>query len=316
MRKQRLLAKLEPHFVESSVIALQELPTDWYCWLRVWLRSEKDYDIVFHPYGTSRDGYWGVAIAVPLSKYSIEQVSEFCVATESNMINPPTQSSWTIADFFHRCLWLLSVFVYLTSFSLLRWKPEAPTDPYSTYRVAQRRWNFVVAVKLRPNDCNGGPFWVSTYHMPCAFWAPYVMFRHASSYVQMVQDLAGDTPFVITGDFNIKPVDGVYRMLASCSWDEFEDVAHCQPSEDPWTPHFPTPIRSACVVANGSEPAWTNNCHHPRSNTRFKETLDYIWISPEWHVAEAGVDCPPGTEICPNLNEPSDHVPVFAELLL
>lgn len=59
----------------------------------------------------------------------------------------------------------------------------------------------------------GMSFWVSTYHMPCAFRSPLVMTMHAALVTQAIQKLAGDRPYILAGDFNLMPASQEYKLL-------------------------------------------------------------------------------------------------------
>ena len=49
------------------------------------------------------------------------------------------------------------------------------------------------------------PFVVGTYHMPCAFRVPAIMTIHCALSTQHLQKFAKDDPYLLVGDFNIKP---------------------------------------------------------------------------------------------------------------
>ena len=81
-------------------------------------------------------------------------------------------------------------------------------------------------------------------------------------------------------------------------------------------------MRSAYAIAddNGSEPSFTNYAWTAWSDEPFCETLDYIWLSPDWNV-ETVVSLPErssleGVESFPSESEPSDHILVGAKLQL
>lgn len=52
---------------------------------------------------------------------------------------------------------------------------------------------------------------VSTYHMPCLFWSPPVMLLHAAAVKHLTS--TDEDPFVLCGDFNLKPSDPGYSFL-------------------------------------------------------------------------------------------------------
>merc|ERR1712060_360328 len=96
-------------------------------------------------------------------------------------------------------------------------------------------------------------------------------------------------------------------------------------SFDPnWRPTI-NPMRSAYAINLGSEPSCTNYAAHKNSQndpTPFCETLDYVWLSPEWEVRSVVGPLPTqvdletqGIKSFPDLSEPSDHLLIGAELL-
>jgi endonuclease/exonuclease/phosphatase family metal-dependent hydrolase len=96
---------------------------------------------------------------------------------------------------------------------------------------AFRRANVMVYVGLCPRDgaspAPGGDaaatashgegssasFGVATYHMPCAFDKPLVMLAHGGLAARHAAALADGAPFVLAGDFNMKPWDPAYRLV-------------------------------------------------------------------------------------------------------
>jgi len=99
-------------------------------------------------------------------------------------------------------------------------------------------------------------------------------------------------PLVILGDFN----------------------AYADPPE-PATALMKSRFRSACEVANGREPekTWTTPVNTYDASPH--GTLDYIFVSPEWRVVEAGLAFDKPDPHDPN-NYPSDHLGLYAILEL
>ena len=99
-------------------------------------------------------------------------------------------------------------------------------------------------------------------------------------------------PLVVLGDFN----------------------AYADPPE-PATQLMKARFRSACEAANGREPEKTWTTPVNTYDTSPNGTLDYIFVSPECRVVEAGLafDKPDPTD--PN-NYPSDHLGLYAVLEL
>lgn len=77
------------------------------------------------------------------------------------------------------------------------------------------------------------------------------------------------------------------------------------------------PLRSAYLTANGAEPNFTNFAIN-NNGPVFCDTLDYIFLSPEWHVDNV-LDLPHRDEVegpFPMETEPSDHILISASLSL
>lgn len=150
------------------------------------------------------------------------------------------------------------------------------------------------------------------------------MVAHAAMLMQHAQRWAADDPLVVAGDFNIKPQDPCYSLMADGSL----SPSHPQhPSPAPWDSNWTPsliPMRSAYQSYNGVEPEYTNYAHtawYGKLNEEaFCATLDYIWLSPQWHVCSV-LSLPPKSALAniasyPTAEEPSDHIMIAAKLEL
>ena len=162
---------------------------------------------------------------------------------------------------------------------------------------------------------------------------------HASLALKRLQMLAGagpeepkegeepkeKLPYVLMGDFNFKPEDGMYTLYTTGT---LETTSPAYPSSRVGIPKGVkfdfnpdvVPVRSAYVEANGEEPEYTNNAR-VQEMPHFMEALDYIFISDEWSVNQVeSLDYLPSKEEqdepFPNEMEPSDHVLIAAHLSL
>ena len=194
----------------------------------------------------------------------------------------------------------------------------------------------MVSFKLLHVDTND-MFWISTYHMPCDFNHMDMMTISSSLALQHVQWLSGNAlpsstkrrddgepiedtqvsiPYILLGDFNFKYVDAPYINYIEGQL----DIGH------PDYPKIPTgcsftpavrPVRSAYKEILGSEPEYTNNAV-VRDQEPFIETLDYVFVSEHWDVngiEELGKK-EDITGPFPDVNEPSDHVLIAANVSL
>jgi endonuclease/exonuclease/phosphatase family metal-dependent hydrolase len=138
-------------------------------------------------------------------------------------------------------------------------------------------------------------------------------------------------PYIIAGDWNIKPPDATYKLLTTGSMPP-DDPAYPEPAKSKlrpshtlmiWEPRIQS-MRSAYAACHeGQEPDFTNYAA-PRTveadDEGFIDTLDYIFVSPEWKVT-ATTDVPTRDQASgpfPNLQvtEPSDHILLAADMEL
>lgn len=162
-------------------------------------------------------------------------------------------------------------------------------------------------------------FFFSLIFIPFAD-CPMAMTIHADLAARHVQSFAGkhdDAPFVLAGDFNIKPSEPVYQYLTTGLMDHDSPFYPTPKNGMEWTPTLEGKLNSAYAVLQGKEPDFTNYAQS-RDSEPFIETLDYIFCSPEWKV-ERVLEIPDRADAqgpFPNLDvkEPSDHVLIAADL--
>lgn len=123
----------------------------------------------------------------------------------------------------------------------------------------------------------------------------------------------------LSGDFNIKPSEAVYRFLTT---GEMETTSPFFPTPKGGMDWKPTsqPMRSAYAVQqDGKEPDFTNYASRSVDEEPFIDTLDYIFLcGDKWTVSEV-LSIPNRDDSqgpFPNLDvqEPSDHVMIAATL--
>jgi len=233
-------------------------------------------------------------------------------------------------------------------------KPRSPIEPWS---MSENRFNQLVTIKLQDKKTMKS-FAIGNYHMPCAFYAPMVMSIHTDLAARHVQRFAGagsiatkegdgsvtddtDTtettttdasssgsttgsmPYILAGDWNIKPGDSSYRLLTTGMMDKGAPEWPTPKFGVEWKPTS-TKMRSAYAVASidgKTEPDFTNYARI-KEEEPFIDTLDYIFLSDEWNVT--GVKELPNRQnaygpfpnLDPNVNEPSDHIMISADLEL
>ena len=189
--------------------------------------------------------------------------------------------------------------------------------PVDAWAMSENRSNVLLTVKLE-DKLSGRTFALANYHMPCAFYAPKVMTIHTEMAARHAQELAGDLPYVLAGDWNIKPFGTSYMLLTTGMIDRGDPEYPESKWDMEWKPTAKA-MRSAYAESVDGEPDFTNYAR-VREDEPFIDTLDYIFLSDEWKVLdvkkltkreEAGGPFPNL-----QLNEPSDHVLIAADLTI
>jgi 2',5'-phosphodiesterase len=199
-------------------------------------------------------------------------------------------------------------------------------DPWN---IAEYRSNALVTIKVQDKQTQQS-FAIGNFHMPCCFYAPPVMTIHVDLAARHVQRLAqqsgSNMPYILAGDWNIKPDSSQYRLLTTGKMDKGDPEWPAPRYGMTWEPSA-KPMSSAYRLANGKEPNFTNYARIGEQEP-FIDTLDYIFlgnsnndvggkkwsvksVKPLPHRDEAGGPFP-------NLDrgEPSDHVLIAADLEL
>jgi 2',5'-phosphodiesterase len=308
-RLPMVLKKIDEEVTKKAVICLQEVSNDWAGSLHTFF-ANRGYHLVTGQYGKRFNGYMGVCIAWPAAQMEALDVdiSRLSDKREGGWPVPPKEVEplekiWTdIRSFVQKPL---------INFGLVK-KP--PIDPWE---MSQNRFNILVTVKLKDKN-SGASFCVGNYHMPCAFFAPKVMTIHTEMAAKHVQTLAGDMPYILAGDWNIKPIDSTYKLLTTGTMDR-EDAAYPDPKFGmEWKPTAEA-MRSAYAESEHGEPNFTNYAR-VKEDEPFIDTLDYIFCGKQWEIV--GVNPLPHRDEAggpfPNLdkNEPSDHILIAADLKL
>jgi mRNA deadenylase 3'-5' endonuclease subunit Ccr4 len=227
-------------------------------------------------------------------------------------------------NFFKQMIKKIIGFVY-PYLEYLRILPDSKsiTDPWS---ISQNRWNILITVKLQ-DKATKKSFAIGNYHMPCAYYAPMVMTIHTDLAARHIQRLAGygtgkdganKIPYILAGDWNIKPDGSSYRLLTTGQMDKGDPEWPTPKFGMSWEPSA-QPMRSAYAASNGKEPDFTNFARI-KEQEPFIDTLDYIFLSDEWKVkgVKPLVHRDQAGGPFPNLdrNEPSDHILIAADLEL
>ena len=198
------------------------------------------------------------------------------------------------------------------------------TKNYTNWFKARSKWNFMLTLEIELDQKQKleqkKNMFISTLHMPCAFKEldQSIMITSAALALEHIQKISGTNPYVLAGDFNIRPGTNLYDIITTGIY-QGDHIINDYPPEDTWRPNNIglKPMRSALKELYGVEPKWTNYCINSRFENAepFKDTLDYILISDQFKVINAF--CKADTDIiCPNDKESSDHVLIWSDLEL
>ena len=261
-RLPEVIKKLDREVQKNSIICLQEVSQDWagnfYSYF-----FQNNYHSVFQGYGKRFNGYMGCMIAWPSDSIKVLDV-------DISRLSDKREGGWPVAPkpgFVGKFKRILSTF--REPFEKLGWLSRPAIDHWT---MSENRFNILTSVKLEDKN-SGKIFFVSNYHMPCAFYAPMVMSIHSEMAAKHIQNLAGSSPYILAGDWNIKPFDSSYQILTTGTM----DIGH---------PNWPTPkygmewkptnkpMRSA-YADFGGEPDFTNYAR-VKYQEPFIDTLDYM----------------------------------------
>lgn len=186
-RYKLLIKKLDYYIEISAIICLQEVSQDWSGMLHTYFHT-KCYTMIFSQYGNEHDGYMGVAIAFPI-KYILK---ETIICKPSSLIKMSNNPS--------------TIYEKAVSWFVIK--------PKNIKSIAKKKWNSLIMLKLKMHtEYRDDEFWIATYHMPCEFNNPDVMMLHAMLSLQMIQEKAGNLPYIYCGDFNFTPSSDPYMYL-------------------------------------------------------------------------------------------------------
>lgn len=303
-RYKVLIQKLQEEIEHNSIICLQEVSILWAGLLHVFF-SKYNYYLVTSNYSSRSSGYMGVLVAFPLSRYTLRVADITCLG--ETMIVKFKNKDTNVYKVIKFAFGIFRRFVGLTK-------------PLDIWDKARNRNNQMISVQLHCKVSNQS-FVVSNYHMPCEFLYPSIMKIHTLLMAQKVQYLANqlggkEMPFVLAGDFNITPNSTMYQMLSKGvskkNWFDYELPLENERCTSPtWYDGETESMNSAYVLANGSEPEFTNDSQ-TYGQDRFVDTLDYIFLSRHWSVRDVrklpsrrdSISAPPQ----PTAEEASDHL--------
>jgi len=315
-RRDLLQKVLDAEVQRKSIICLQEVNTEWAAWLWTWFDHRK-YNFINTQYSKRYNGYMGNSIAVPKDRYILQELRflhPFKHTYEPKLGMFRSLISWcpklfipalviapliaygktrfgnktiTSSAFLEKSLpfYLAGASVLLADTFYKKWYPEL--DPFHSAileeGISARHRDTIPMVKLCSNGSEA--FWVANVHMPCKFWNPKLMTAYACNIANTVQAEAGNSRYILAGDFNMSPQSdeepsGVYELYTRGELGS--QHLHFPVVGPGWEAKLQHPMISAYKAANGKEPEVT--VYANTSLGYFANTVDYIWLSPRWEV--------------------------------
>ena len=276
-RYRKIWEILDPLIMENAIICLQEVDVDFANRLHLDFKA-RYYDFIYHPYGHIFNGTMGVAIAIS-NIFSIKRIDRFRIADGKE---------WPTIEH------------------------KDARGQYTEWKKASGRNNFMITLEIEYREETA---FISTLHLPCDYTNQFVMMTYAALAKEHLQSFARDSPCILAGDFNILKEDEAYKVITGDF--DMKLIEENFPKEDHWRPKVGQTMESAIKKVYGVEPAYTNYAINGHKKAKAsKDTIDYIFVSKDVHVVDGFMNCDffEETKPCPNKDEPSDHVMIWAAL--
>jgi mRNA deadenylase 3'-5' endonuclease subunit Ccr4 len=307
-RLPKILQHLTTQIERSAIICLQEVDATTLSTLEIFFHGY-NYRMITATYGFFLDGYMGVSIAIP-NQYSISAIDRYRIVDGKPWPRLVKPSSIRL---------LLSAMCRTISFKWFpnidsRWKAfiqwVAPPD-YSAWIKMSNKGNFLLSCLVKtPNEKE---FIVSTVHMPLEYQIDSHMVTYTSLIKERLEKLKNDwshPEIILAGDFNCDPTSHAYQTMTSSDYINRIDLSpmfNNFPQEDTWRPSSYLPYKSMMKRLYGIEPEYSCCSKSVRSKTKFIGLLDYVFFS-NGLTPIAGSICGADGRLCPNKEEPSDHL--------
>ncbi|UJR17065.1 hypothetical protein I4U23_003962 [Adineta vaga] len=285
--KSQLEKEIRSH--KNTIICLQEVSNTLLPTLQSFFQ-QMNYKLFESLYGNHYNDYMGVAVAIPNTMSLIYQntinIGDYIRSTIQSADKDPRASAWwtNLKDSFTKKI------------------KRNSDDPWKKSMSLE---NTLVCVGVL---VYGKPLFIGTYHMPCLFMIPDVMVIHSSAVKDLMFQLADGRPFILAGDFNLKPNDISYRVLTHRGY--AQNIVLPKVGDHGITCPFNTHqiLRSAYREKNGREPNYTNFAS-TRKSPSFRATLDYIFFAGNLIVHDV-LKLPnhPTGKSYPDRTHPSDHL--------
>jgi mRNA deadenylase 3'-5' endonuclease subunit Ccr4 len=227
-----LTEKLPPEIEQQSIICLQEVSHTWAGKLHAFF-AQRGYYFIATLYGSIWSGYMGVGVAVPLTKYKIEDVditriADALVINQSGTATATATATAATIDVISKVGDLARQWIVDPIVDRLWAAPKQRQE--NVWQLAADRNNRMICVTLSPNENTGTRFIVGTYHIPCVMDHPAVMMIHCALTGQHIQQYAlaqaqlvstdsskadVSLPYIFCGDFKVRPTEPMYQLMTT-----------------------------------------------------------------------------------------------------
>jgi mRNA deadenylase 3'-5' endonuclease subunit Ccr4 len=258
---------------KTSIICLQEVCLFWLEKLIPFFQTNK-YKCHYNNYGWTGSGHMGILIAYP----------KIYTLTSLKMVN---------------------VGEYIES-RVTPIKEEKSLD--DVWFKAIKKRNTLLCLKLKYND---KIFTIGTYHMPCTIDS--IKLLHLISVIQLINKIAENTKFILTGDFNFMPNTLLYKVITEGG--NYSNNIEKSVNYDTTMMSLKVPtIMKSAYGSFDKEPLFTNYAQ-TGNNELFSGCLDYVFVSRGWTVNDVKKLPSNLPELTyPSLGEPSDHLMLAVKL--
>jgi mRNA deadenylase 3'-5' endonuclease subunit Ccr4 len=328
-RLPKILNHLKTQIDRSAIICLQEVDCTTLSALEIFFH-QYNYRLITASYGFFLDGYMGVSIAIP-QRYSIVQIDRYRIVDGKPWPKLAKPSSIRLM------ITAMCKAVNLSWFPRLdlRWKSVirwvSPPDNSAWIKMSNKG-NFLLSCLLESNINNSEQFIISTVHMPLEYQIDSHMITYTTLIKQRLDQLTRDwsgrysdgtisrPELILAGDFNCDPKSHAYQTMTVDDYINRNQLNRSPmfnnfPLEDTWRPTSYPPYKSMMKRLYGTEPEYSCCTKSIRSKTKFIGLLDYVFFS-NGLTPIAGQICNPDGRICPNSDEPSDHLMLTGSLRL
>lgn len=289
-RYGEIIKQLDSYIERSRpVFCLQEVSHEWGGKLLIYFISKK-YTFIYRYYGDRFQDYMGIAIAVP-NEITIKNIYYKRVSDYIPVVNKKNISKYNSLNIFNIFKYLINLIGKITP-NIIRHNNinnnnNKDISEYDQYLKAKSRYNMAIIVELSSFK---RPIFICNYHMPCLYRFPHAIKLHTLALILICKVLTYENTLIMAGDFNFEPTNDCYKSIIN------------------------TNMKSAYKNIHLTEPI-TNIVHTCISKQILNLCLDYIFVS-NYATVKHVDEIKETDNIMPNEEFPSDHKPLYAEIII